>query len=150
MICSSIPKLFRHHQFRVFTGYGKWSRLKIVCKHPMSASISAYVWTGQTDRLPLQWMAPESIRPYDSLQQNRRYYTMKSDVWSFGVVIWEILTNGEFPNLQRYTTFASSAGDQFQNQYELLKLGERLKTQSSYSNLVQIMKRCWEFEESKR
>ena len=116
----------------------------------MSASISAYVWTGQTDRLPLQWMAPESIRPYDSLQQNRRYYTMKSDVWSFGVVIWEILTNGEIPNLQRYTTFASSAGDQFQNQYELLKLGERLKTQSSYSNLVQIMKRCWEFEESKR
>ena len=112
---------------------------------------SAYVWTGQTERLPLQWMAPETIRPYEhSLKQTHRYYTMKSDVWSFGVVIWEILTNGELPNLSRYTTFASSAGDSFQNHFELLKLGERLQVQSGSSNLIQIMNRCWEFEESKR
>ena len=112
---------------------------------------SAYVWTGQTERLPLQWMAPESIRPYDhSSKPSHRYYTMKSDVWSFGVVIWEILTYGELPNLSRFTAYASSAGDPFQNHFELLKLGERLPVQSGSSNLIRIMNRCWEFKEAKR
>ena len=125
--------------------------IKFISEHPWPVPFSAYVWTGQTERLPLQWMAPESIRPYDhSSKPSHRYYTMKSDVWSFGVVIWEILTNGELPNLSRYTTFASSAGDAFRNHFELLKLGERLKVQSGSSNLIRIMNRCWEFEESKR
>ena len=114
---------------------------------PLSAPISAYVWTGQTERLPLQWMAPESIRPHNL---GRRYYTLKSDVWSYGIVIWEILTSGESPNLSRYATFASSAGDQFTNQFELLKNGERLRVESDYSNLVQIMEKCWEFDQPKR
>ena len=146
------------HSEQISTSPDKGVRIKMIfifmeyiSGHPWSVPFSAYVWTGQTERLPLQWMAPESIRPYDhSSKPSHRYYTMKSDVWSFGVVIWEILTNGELPNLSRYTTFASSAGDAFRNHFELLKLGERLKVQSGSSNLIRIMNRCWEFEESKR
>ena len=39
--------------------------------------------------LPVRWMAPESIK-YGR-------YTTESDVWAYGVVLWEIFTYGKQP-----------------------------------------------------
>ncbi|XP_053373169.1 uncharacterized protein LOC123532025 [Mercenaria mercenaria] len=42
------------------------------------------------ERIPLKWMAPECLKSTTGA-------TEKSDVWSFGVVLWEIFSFGESP-----------------------------------------------------
>ena len=54
-----------------------------------------YIGDGDQD-MPIHWMSPESLNNYK--------YSTKSDVWSFGVVIWEILTLG---NLELSTIIIS-------------------------------------------
>ncbi len=52
-------------------------------------SVHYYKQASSNKLLPIRWMAPESI--VDGV------YTSQSDVWSFGVVVWEILSLGYQP-----------------------------------------------------
>jgi len=49
-----------------------------------------YMMTNLKTLLPWSWCAPESL-----LQQE---FSQKSDIWMFGVTVWEILTKGEKPH----------------------------------------------------
>lgn len=48
-----------------------------------------YYKMGGSKMLPIRWMAPETLIS--------NVFTTKSDVWSFGILMGEILTSGERP-----------------------------------------------------
>ncbi|MPC52864.1 Insulin receptor-related protein [Portunus trituberculatus] len=52
----------------------------------MKIKISDFV---RSQFFPVRWVAPECF--------NKQRFTMQSDVWSYGIVLWEILTNGRIP-----------------------------------------------------
>ncbi|ERE79419.1 NT-3 growth factor receptor-like protein [Cricetulus griseus] len=55
-----------------------------------------YYRVGGHTMLPIRWMPPESIM--------YRKFTTESDVWSFGVILWEIFTYGKQPWFQLSNT----------------------------------------------
>ncbi|KAK3603168.1 hypothetical protein CHS0354_043000 [Potamilus streckersoni] len=51
--------------------------------------------SGKKERIPIKWMAPECM-------ESTAGATEKSDVWSYGVVLWEIFSLGHtpYPNIK--------------------------------------------------
>ncbi|KAM9678676.1 vascular endothelial growth factor receptor 2 isoform 4-T5 [Trichechus inunguis] len=92
-----------------------------------------YVRKGDA-RLPLKWMAPETI--FD------RVYTIQSDVWSFGVLLWEIFSLGAspYPGVKIDEEFCRR-----------LKEGTRMRAPDyTTPEMYQTMLDCWHGEPSQR
>uniref|UniRef100_A0A1I8NXE3 receptor protein-tyrosine kinase n=2 Tax=Stomoxys calcitrans TaxID=35570 RepID=A0A1I8NXE3_STOCA len=85
-------------------------------------------------RLPIKWMAPESLQ--------EKFYDSQSDVWSYGVLLWEILTYGEQP----YPNIMSA-----EELYGYLITGQRMEKPPRCSlNIYMLMRQCWHFDSSAR
>ncbi|KAE8628896.1 hypothetical protein XENTR_v10000279 [Xenopus tropicalis] len=84
-------------------------------------------------RLPVKWMAPEAL--FD------RIYTHQSDVWSYGVLLWETFTLGGSPY----------PGIPVEELFKLLKEGHRMdKPANCTHELYMIMRECWHAVPSQR
>lgn len=82
---------------------------------------------------PVKWYAPESV--YFGK------FTHKSDVWSFGVTLWEIWTFGEMP-------YGDLSGREV---LERIDQGQRLEQPKGCSATVyKIMRSCWEYKAEDR
>uniref|UniRef100_A0A8C2X000 Focal adhesion kinase 1 n=1 Tax=Cyclopterus lumpus TaxID=8103 RepID=A0A8C2X000_CYCLU len=84
-------------------------------------------------KLPIKWMAPESI--------NFRRFTTASDVWMFGVCMWEILMFGIKP----------FQGVKNNDVIGRIENGERLAMPPQCPpTLYSLMTKCWSYDPSKR
>ncbi|XP_072019673.1 tyrosine kinase receptor Cad96Ca-like [Amphiura filiformis] len=84
-------------------------------------------------RVPIRWMAIESLLD--------NFYSSKSDVWSYGIVLWELVTLGSHP-------YPGLSGPQVISE---LKKGYRLpKPEHCSDEIYGIMSNCWELNPDDR
>ncbi|XP_052471601.1 macrophage colony-stimulating factor 1 receptor [Carassius gibelio] len=112
------------------------SRVAKICDFGLARDImndSNYVVKGNA-RLPVKWMAPESI--FDCV------YTVQSDVWSYGILLWEIFSLGKspYPNILVDSKF-----------YNMIKCGYQMsRPDFAPPEMYTIMKMCWNLEAAER
>ncbi|KAK7915991.1 hypothetical protein WMY93_011752 [Mugilogobius chulae] len=90
-------------------------------------------YTTRGGKIPIRWTAPEAIA--------YRKFTSASDVWSFGIVMWEVMAFGERP----YWDMSN---------HEVMKaINEAFRLPAPMdcpSAIYQLMLQCWQHERSNR
>ncbi|XP_028409545.1 uncharacterized protein LOC114532167 [Dendronephthya gigantea] len=92
-----------------------------------------YIRNNPEDFLPIKWMAVESL--------DKGLFTTASDVWSFGILLYEIVTLGKEPY----------KGKSALETVLFIGQGNRLEKPSHCSNqLYEIMAKCWKNDAKER
>jgi ephrin-B len=87
----------------------------------------------QGGKIPVRWTAPEAIA--------FRKFTWASDVWSYGIVMWEVMSFGERP----YWNWSN------QDVIKAIERGYRLPPPMDCPEAIhQLMLDCWQKERTNR
>nr|XP_045001873.1 tyrosine-protein kinase Fes/Fps isoform X3 [Jaculus jaculus] len=92
-----------------------------------------YAASGGLRQVPVKWTAPEAL--------NYGRYSSESDVWSFGILLWETFSLGAspYPNLSNQQT------------REFVEKGGRLPCPELCPDAVfRLMEQCWAYEPGQR
>nr|XP_033770658.1 protein-tyrosine kinase 6 isoform X2 [Geotrypetes seraphini] len=99
----------------------------------MARIIKDSFYKSTSSYIPYKWTAPEA------LQYN--YFSTKSDVWSFGILLYEIITCGQIPYAGMDNTEVLAE----------VSRGYRMPQPPNCPNMIyKIMSDCWKTEPSKR
>ncbi|XP_026530834.1 receptor-type tyrosine-protein kinase FLT3 [Notechis scutatus] len=117
----------------ILVTYGKVAK---ICDFGLARDImndSNYVVRGNA-RLPVKWMSPESL--FEGI------YTIKSDVWSYGILLWEIFSLGvnPYPGMQVNEKF-----------YKLIQNGFKMdRPFYATEDIYLLLCSCWALDSRKR
>jgi len=99
----------------------------------MSREEEEYIVSDGLKQIPIKWTAPEAL--------NYGKYTSLCDVWSYGVLSWEIFSKGGTPYQGMTNTRAR----------ELIDSGYRMPAPDGTPDEVyQLMLRCWQYDPDDR
>uniref|UniRef100_A0A8C1F6P7 receptor protein-tyrosine kinase n=1 Tax=Cyprinus carpio carpio TaxID=630221 RepID=A0A8C1F6P7_CYPCA len=111
-------------------------RVAKICDFGLARDItrdSSYVLRGNAC-LPVKWMSPESLFAC--------VYTFESDVWSYGILLWEIfsLGNTPYPGIPVGSTY-----------YKMIQDGYRMsEPEFAPIEVYEVMRWCWSADPLKR
>ncbi|KAJ8675221.1 hypothetical protein QAD02_011007 [Eretmocerus hayati] len=99
----------------------------------MSREEEEYIVSDGMKQIPIKWTAPEAL--------NFGKYTSLCDVWSYGVLMWEIFSRGGYP----YSGLSNSQAR------EKIDGGYRMPApDGTPEEIYRLMLQCWEYEPEKR
>lgn len=84
MICVFVSSLSLANQFRLLMLTAQYVPLTRYNLSQQSPVVSLLI-----GKLPVRWMAPESL--------DRGVFTYKTDIWSYGIMLYELITFGSIP-----------------------------------------------------
>ncbi|XP_065215749.1 fibroblast growth factor receptor 2-like [Planococcus citri] len=95
---------------------------------------SEYYRKTSKGRLPIKWMAPEALLHHK--------YTLKSDVWSYGILLWEIATMGgnPYPTIRKLVELLHVLNQNYRME----------KPPNTSTNMYNLMLDCWKTEPERR
>ncbi|XP_053679586.1 tyrosine-protein kinase Fer isoform X1 [Anopheles nili] len=99
----------------------------------MSREEEEYIVSGGMKQIPIKWTAPEAL--------NFGKYTSLCDVWSYGILVWEIFSRGDTP----YSGMSNSMAR------ERIDEGYRMPApEGAPPEMYRLMLKCWSYEPESR
>ncbi|XP_070535873.1 tyrosine-protein kinase Fer-like isoform X1 [Ptychodera flava] len=92
-----------------------------------------YMVSGGMKQIPIKWTAPEAM--------NYGEYTIECDIWSYGILMWEIFSRGNIP----YPGMGNQvAREKIENGYRMTA------PEGTPPEVYDIMKKCWQYHPADR